>query len=470
MSGIVIVKGEDTPDEKLTCVAVTSGAKCLSASQVPKSKGLVLHDWHAEILALRAFNHWLLSECRSFIAQERDQRSSSENDTAIEKNEEEKEPCSPYIRRRRQDPEDSVITLPPFELNPDLKIYMYCTCAPCGDASMELCMAAQEDPTPWEVPTTTPDGEDGELLDGRAHFSRLGIVRRKPSRADAEATRSKSCSDKLALRQVSSLLSFESSLLVATTVNAYLEGVIMPEGEISRVGCERCFGEDGRMGELKGRVWSPGGEKAVDERRYGWRFRPFRILSVPTGLVDELWAFGKSDPMAASRKSKPAVISAVWAAASSVSVPSVVDNGAKSLPKLGGSRTGLYETIINGVKQGNRASEPLARGASALSRARLWGLSKEIVQSCVEDHDQGPDIEIGVEEGQLSLGLDVTKRITEAPTYREFKKEPTVLTESLQARKSAIRDARRVLSGWTPNPGDENWGLEVLIDPRKRKR
>ncbi|KNG86618.1 putative tRNA-specific adenosine deaminase [Aspergillus nomiae NRRL 13137] len=467
MSGIVIVKGEDTPDEELTCVAVTSGAKCLSASQVPQSKGLVLHDWHAEILALRAFNHWLLSECRSLIAQE---RASSENDIATEKKEDEKEkekkPCSPYIRRRQ----DSAVTLPPFELNPDLKIYMYCTCAPCGDASMELCMAAQEDPTPWEVPTTTPDGEDGELLDGRAHFSRLGIVRRKPSRADAEATRSKSCSDKLALRQVSSLLSFESSLLVATTANAYLEGIIMPEGEISRVGCERCFGEDGRMGELKGRFWSPGAEEAVDERRYGWRFRPFRILSVPAGLVEELWAFGKSDPTAASRKSKPAVISAVWAAASSVSVPSVVDNGAKSLPKLGGSRTGLYETIINGVKQGNRASEPLARGASALSRARLWGLSKEIVQSCVEDQDQESGIEIGVEEGLLSLGLDVTKRITEAPTYREFKKEPTVLTESLQARKSALRDARRVLGGWIPNPGDENWGLEVLIDPRKRKR
>ncbi|KAB8208196.1 adenosine deaminase/editase [Aspergillus parasiticus] len=470
MSGIVVVKGEDTPDEELTCVAVTSGAKCLSASQVPKSKGLVLHDWHAEILALRAFNHWLLSECRGFLAQERSLRSSPEEKGKEKEKEKEAEAYSPYIRRR-QDSNDSTITLPPFELNPDVKIYMYCTCAPCGDASMELCMAAQEDPTPWEVPTT-PDGGDGELLDGRAHFSRLGIVRRKPSRADAEATRSKSCSDKLALRQVSSLLSFESSLLVATTGNAYLEGVVMPEEEISRVGCERCFGEDGRMGGLKGRFWSPGGKKGVEERGYGWRFRPFRVLSVPTGLVEELWAFGKSDPMgaSASRKTKPAVISAVWAAASSVLVPSVVDNGAKSLPKLAGSRTGLYETIINGVKQGNRASEPLARGASALSRARLWGLSKEIVQSCVDDHDQESGVEIGVKERQSSVELDVTKRIAEASTYREFKKEPTVLTESLEARRSAIREARRVLSGWIPNPGDENWGLEVLIDPKKRKR
>ncbi|KAB8236362.1 tRNA-specific adenosine deaminase [Aspergillus alliaceus] len=474
MSGIVLVKGEGTPDEALTCVAVTSGAKCLSASQVPKCKGLVLHDWHAEILALRAFNYWLLTECQSFLAQEQAQKLSDEK----------KGPFSPYIRRRRAR-QDLPSTTPPFELSPDLKIYMYCTCAPCGDASMELCMAAQDDPTPWEVPTTTAnEAESEELLDGRAHFSRLGIVRRKPSRADAEATRSKSCSDKLALRQVSSLLSFESSLLVATTENAYLEGVAMPEGEISQVGCERCFGADGRMGDLKGKFWpeltqSDKEEEEEEDRRYGWRFRPFRVLSVPNAHFESLWAFGKSDPIDSSeaseasalKKSKPAVISAVWAGAPSLLLPlRGVDNGAKSLPKLHGSRTGLYETIINGVKQGNRASEPLARGASALSRARLWGLSKEIVQSTTHQHDHVSGVDTGVEGKQLTTGLHVPTQIAEAQTYREFKKEPAVLTESLKARRIAILDAKNILRGWAPNPGDESWGLEVLIDPKKRKR
>ncbi|KAE8351811.1 adenosine deaminase/editase [Aspergillus coremiiformis] len=459
MCGIVVVKGEGTPSEELDCVVLTSGAKCLSASQVSSSKGLVLHDWHAEILALRAFNYWLLTECRGFLAEETRQ-------------DEKNEPRSRYIRRRRGHGDSS--PTPPLELHEDLKIYMYCTCAPCGDASMELCMAAQEDPTPWEVPTVATADADDELLDGRGHFSRLGIVRRKPARADAEATRSKSCSDKLALRQVSSLLSFESSLFVATTENAYLEGVIMPAGEISRVGCERCFGGDGRMGELKGRVWSGldsvGDEEEEGGRRYGWRFRPFKILSIPMGHFESLWPFGKSEPTASlegqdasvPKKSKPAVISAVWTSASSTSLShSVVDSGARSLPQLYGSRTGLYETIVNGVKQGNRASEPLARGASRLSRAQLWGLSKEIVRSCTESRDQGK---------QLEVELRMLQQITEAQTYQEFKKEPTVLTESLKARRSAIQDAKAVLSGWIPNPGDENWGLEVLVDPKKRKR
>jgi hypothetical protein len=44
-------------------------------------------------------------------------------------------------------------------------------------------------------------------------------VRRKPARMDAESTRSKSCSDKLALRQVSSLLSCNTSRLVASSGN-----------------------------------------------------------------------------------------------------------------------------------------------------------------------------------------------------------------------------------------------------------
>jgi tRNA-specific adenosine deaminase 1 len=432
----------------------------------------VLHDWHAEILALRAFNYWLLTEVQSLLTQERSYRALSEDN----KPEERREPFSPYIRRRRHEGSSSPPT-PPFELNPDLKIYMYCTCAPCGDASMELCMAAQEDATPWELPA---DGESKELLDGRGHFSRLGIVRRKPSRADAEATRSKSCSDKLALRQVSSLLSFESGLFVATTENAYLEGVILPEGELSRTGCERCFGEDGRMGKLKGRFWHVH-ETEEDERRYGYRFRPFKVLSIPTQQFESIWHFGKTDPAAGAssetqevfipRKAKPAVVSAAWTTTPFLPLPhSIVDNGSKSLPKLRGSGTGLYETIINGVKQGNRASEPIARGASALSRAKLWGLSKEIAKLLPSDMDRGSGNEALVEERQSTMALHILKQAVEAQTYHEFKNEQKQLPASLKARKDAIQDTKKVLNGWKPNIGDENWGLEVLIDPRKRKR
>lgn len=330
-------------------------------------------------------------------------------------------------------------------------------------------MAAQEDPTPWELPPPAPAPSPSErglnnasnnetqdaLLVGRAHFSLLGVVRRKPARMDAESTRSKSCSDKLALRQVSSLLSCETSLLVAPTENAYLAGVILPEEEISRVACERAFGAAGRMQALNGRGWPA---TTHHEERYGYRFHPFQILSIPIGQITSLYPFTKPPPCPAGEKdkttkskSKPGNVSAIWTLAPSHASP-LPDHNPKSLPKLCGSNTGLYETVINGVKQGNRASAPLARGASALSRARLWGLLRDVV---------GLDSREG---GGLWSG------VLQASTYDGFKGASEDMEGLFKARGQAIKDAREVLKGWIPNSGDEKWGLDVLIDPKKQKR
>lgn len=432
----------------------------------------MLHDCHAEILAIRAFNYWLLNECRGVLAQEPgDDRESP-----------------PYVRRRSSNtiPEDNA--WPPLELIPDIRIYMYCTCAPCGDASMELCMAAQEDPTPWELPEQSlskNDDNDNETEDtklvGRAHFSLLGVVRRKPARIDAESTRSKSCSDKLALRQVSSLLSYETSLLVAPTMNAYLEGIVLPEEEISWVACERAFGAMGRMRRLNRRGWphDPANDREHGNHQpYGYRFRPFHILPIPAGQIEVLWSFRKpskqlpptsslpscpsetqpsTDITASSRnnnnkKSKPGNISAIWTIAPSHSSP-LQDHNPKSLPTLCGSNTGVYENIINGVKQGNRATVPLARGASALSRARLWGLAHDI---------------IGGLEGQG--GVESGGGVLRASTYREFKGLEGDMTLLTRGRGQAIKDTRQELKGWVPNSGDEEWGLDVLVDPKRQKR
>ncbi|KAI9931881.1 hypothetical protein MW887_010466 [Aspergillus wentii] len=371
---------------------------------------------------------------------------------------------------------------------------MYCTCAPCGDASMELCMAAQEDATPWDVTPPKPDpnasnSEDDDpstnLLDGRAHFSILGVVRRKPARMDAESTRSKSCSDKLALRQVSSLLSHETSLLVAPTRNAYLEGVILPEEEISRVGCERSFSETGRMKALNGRLWPENEDKHSYGYGYGYRFQPFKILPVPTEQIESLWPFAKPKPTTLTqethKKSKPGNVSAIWTIAPSVPshpTPPTLDNGSKSLPVLRGSKTGLYETIINGVKQGNRASSPLARGASALSRAKLWSLLRGVLQAPgfhsgqVEPRLRDPGVDelhsVADIEDPL-LHADDLRRVLEASTYQELKRA-LLSSKPTNARDKAMQDAKRVLKGWIPNSGDENWGLDVLVDPKKRKR
>lgn len=382
---------------------------------------------------------------------------------------------------------EPTVNWPPFEIQPDVKFYMYCTCAPCGDASMELCMAAQEDATPWEVTRSvdpsaadqnSPHGET--MLDGRAHFSLLGVVRRKPARMDAEATRSKSCSDKLALRQVSSLLSCETSLLVAPTENAYLAGLVLPEDEISRVACDRAFGGNGRMRALAGRSWPA---KTVHaQSAAGYRFRPFEVLSVPVEEVQALWPFARPKAVlsrsvlssewqgeatadtASPKKSKPGNVSSIWTAASSLPHSCVVtmDTGSKTLPTLASSKTGLYETIISGVKQGNRLATPTARGASSLSRAKLWGLLRNILRSQEGLRESG--------RGQsVRRDHDTSLFIADASSYEEFKRTTGDITDPLHVRREAINDAKKALREWVPNAGDEGWGLDVLIDSKKSK-
>ena len=123
--------------------------KCLPKSQVASAKGIVLHDQHAEILAIRAFNRFLIDECMVAV------KGSSKYVSVA---------ATGHARRE------------PFALVDGVKIYLYCSEAPCGDASMELVMQAQDDSTPWEDQTQQ---SSGSLL-GRGHFSQLGIVRRKP--------------------------------------------------------------------------------------------------------------------------------------------------------------------------------------------------------------------------------------------------------------------------------------------------
>lgn len=348
-------------------------------------------------------------------------------------------------------------------------------------------MAAQEDATPWEVtrqndpsPTHQGDLHEENMLDGRAHFSLLGVVRRKPARMDAESTRSKSCSDKLALRQVSSLLSCETSRLVAPTENAYLAGLILPEDEISRVACDRSFGENGRMRALAGRSWPM--NTGHDGSATGYRFRPFEVLSVPVEEIEALWPFAKPkvvqsrsvlllEPQSESRestvvpkKSKPGNVSSIWTVASSLSHPCAMttDNGSKTLPTLARSKTGLYETIINGVKQGNRLATPTARGASSLSRAKLWGLHRNIIRlgKCTHKHENCQN---------LGQGNDPSCSVKDANSYKEFKRTGDDITDPLYIRQEAIRDAKTVLKGWVSNTGDEGWSLDVLVGSKKRK-
>lgn len=84
--------------------------KCLPSNKIPEANGTVLHDWHAEVVALRSINRFLLEECRK-IALSKDQ-------------------SSKYIRRRKAD-EITPSNFQPFTIKEDVILHMYCSEAPC---------------------------------------------------------------------------------------------------------------------------------------------------------------------------------------------------------------------------------------------------------------------------------------------------------------------------------------------------
>lgn len=378
---------------------------------------------------------------------------------------------SPFIRRRPRNLLSNSAE-PPFEICPDINIYMYCTCAPCGDASMELCMAAQEDATPWAVKSESGDipAADG-LLDGRANFSVLGVVRRKPSRADAEATLSKSCSDKLALRQVTSLLSYPTSILIAPTKNAYLCGIVLPEEEISQTACDRAFSPRGRMQELVGRQWTM--DQGVDVyAQYGYQFRPFQILSISTETVQSLWPYGKPRPDASSpsnslgkSSNKTGNASAVWIASCSSQSPFQFCSsvGKRDKLQLGSSTTAVTETIINGVKQGNKAFSSTPLGASVLSRAKMWNTVLDVIESSEDLWDASAKCE-----------WSWRRVVDDCETYENFKRPFQDQRNALsmpwsRVRMKAMEDTKRVLRPWIPNRGDEDWNRADVLAEAKAK-
>ncbi|KAF5023488.1 hypothetical protein F66182_4439 [Fusarium sp. NRRL 66182] len=350
--------------------------KCLPASKVAESNGVSIHDWHAEILAIRTFNRFLLDECRNLF--DRDEESS-------------------ILQVKKQiSLSDNEFSLQRFEIRNDVKLHMYCSEAPCGDASMELTMAAQADASPWEIPTpitTAPKSSDKPFLLGRACFSHTGIVRRKPARGDAPPTLSKSCSDKIALKQCTSLLSAITSLFIDPT-NAYIHSIVLPRSQHSELACRRAFSSEGRMGPLTGSEW-PG----------GYAFREFSTVT-----TDLDFEFSKTSVKARADRISASNLAAAW------------------------SRSGFEENIIGGVIQGRKAFKTNA--ASRMSRRSMWEAANNLA------------VLMG-DEAFTTMYLKVD-------TYREVKEGP--LTTQRRRVKNDVRTM--ALAGWIRNDGGSDFQLE----------
>lgn len=81
-----------------------TGVKCLPANKLKAANGNGIHDWHAEVLAMRAFNHYLLSECRALT------ESADHDSFALQRT-----PGSAQ----------------PFAIRDGVRLYMYASEAPC---------------------------------------------------------------------------------------------------------------------------------------------------------------------------------------------------------------------------------------------------------------------------------------------------------------------------------------------------
>ncbi|TID24311.1 hypothetical protein E2P81_ATG02612 [Venturia nashicola] len=368
LSGVVLAKDEEPP----FCASLGTGMKCLPASKLPQAHGIVLHDCHAEIIATRAFNRFLIHECARLV----------QDDTA----------SSSWIRRTTIE-ERKKISQQPFALEDNVVIYFYSSETPCGDASMELTMLAQEDATPWErvLETAEPGLAPADnALKGRGFFSELGIVRRKPARPDAPMTISKSCTDKMAMYQCTSVLNSTASLLISPK-GAYITALVLPESQLILTATDRAFGRTGRMSAINSeftRKWNA-----------AFSFRPFRIV---TTTLEFEW----------SRR-----------------------GGKTGCTMLPSNVTAVYtphfqETLIGGVLQGRKQHDP--KGASAICRKRMWDAVRDV---------------------HAIMDLPMAMKASDAACYRHLKTLPGL--ESRRRVKEDVRNV--ALKGWVKNEGDDSF-------------
>ncbi|KAL9114912.1 MAG: hypothetical protein Q9227_001155 [Pyrenula ochraceoflavens] len=350
----------------------STGTKCLPTSVIPAANGLMLHDSHAEILALRGLNAFILADLQNILSLP------SQSSAFLHSNPDPRSDARPFV------------------LNSSLSIHLFVTSPPCGDASMEFLISSRpsEDAQPWTNPTSN--------LQGRGYFSDLGVVRRKPARGDAEQTLSKSCSDKLAVRQVTGLWNTIVSIFVEP---AWLTSLVLPTEEGIVEGCRRAFGVTGRLKNLS---------MAPLPRRF--TYQPFKIDLLPREF--KRFEFSRNE----DNVRKAGNVSAVWFAG------------------LNGYGIGMSETIINGVKEGHAQHSVDQRKGSVLCRKRFWERAQKATEL------RGLSEPNGIEKETFAM--------LKSCTYASLKGHP-INADRREAKASIVG----VLGPWRKNSGDDGWCL-----------
>ncbi|KLO06351.1 hypothetical protein SCHPADRAFT_910400 [Schizopora paradoxa] len=206
-------------------ISIATGSKCLPTEKYPV-KGDALHDSHAEVLSRRGAVRWTYEEIRRCLH------------TAS---------GSAWIERRETDGK--------WAMKEGVKLHMYVSTVPCGDASMRYlasgqdpAMAALKDSSPPALPT------QGSASRGRDNYALFGVLRTKPGRADSPPTRCMSCSDKIAAW---SILGVQGALLAQMFEPLCVDDIVIGLGDVEesdevlraavREDCDRAF--FGRLGD-----------------------------------------------------------------------------------------------------------------------------------------------------------------------------------------------------------------------------
>ncbi|KAJ7237194.1 adenosine deaminase/editase [Mycena haematopus] len=152
-------------------VSLATGTKCLPADRLP-ADGESLHDSHAEVLARRGAVRWFLEE----IGRCKEATDNTFQSDWIY-------PC-----------DDGRYTL-----KTDVRLFLYVSTVPCGDASMRFLSASQDEQmAALKDSAIRPPTDPTLAARGRDNYALFGVLRTKPGRADAPSTASMSCSDKIA--------------------------------------------------------------------------------------------------------------------------------------------------------------------------------------------------------------------------------------------------------------------------------
>lgn len=417
---------------------------------MPKCHGQTLHDSHAEILALRGLNYFLLSEVSRLLdpntIYSSDFVGPCPSSATIEPDEPDKA-CSEKGQR------------PPFAVPSNVSIHMFSTEAPCGDASMEILMAelGPGGSVPWQAPhvyslVSSRHPAPAISLQGRAFFSDLCKVRRKPSRGDAEPTLSKSCTDKLSVKQISSLLSFPAYHFIARSPNVYLSSLILPALKYSAVSCTRAFSSTGRLSPAQNLSF-PG----------GYDFHAFKVIALPEdfqpqfpfcrpGAIPNPPDQPPLPPTKRKPKAKASNLSALYIHYQSPSKKTT--STSTSTPSL---QPPITETLLNGVHQGYSLLSHNPRKASTISRLRMLELGRNTASKILSD--TSGEIHHLLEAGLVTelQGLLGAKTYGDAKAQPHGRERRTV--KEMVASILPGHDGASVGEWWPRNGGDDEWGV-----------